>query len=158
MKQTVSELMDGELGRDAAAHVISAIEADPSLAEAWNEYHLIGEAMRAGAQMKMDVRETVHARLEQEPTVLAPMRWRARLSLRTAGAVAVAASVGFSAVIAWQQLGTSTHTAVLVASQSSQPVSMQTLSDHADAYFLAHQELTADQGLVKVTYSQGAVR
>jgi sigma-E factor negative regulatory protein RseA len=153
MKQTVSELMDGELEQSAAARVISAIETDPSLMRDWNDYHLIGDAMRAGAKMNIDVRAGVHARLDIEPTVLAPLRWHQRVGLCKAGAMAVAASVSFAAVLAWHQASVGSRT-VMVAAHPVRPVSRPVQSD-PDAYFLAHQELTADQGLVKVTYSQG---
>lgn len=156
MKQRVSELMDSELDQRSAAHVIAAIEADASLKQDWNDYHLIGDAMRANLHATVDVRERVAVLLEQEPTVLAPRRWIRRPQARVVGAAALAASVSFAAVVGWQQLSAPGHSATLVASVSQSPAALQPASGNADAYFLAHQEMTADQGLVKVAYRQEA--
>lgn len=154
MKQRVSELMDSELDPRAAAQVMTAIEADASLKQAWNDYHLIGDAMRANAHVSLDVREPVSRRLHDEPTVLAPRRWFGPTRVRVVGAAALAASVSFAAVVAWQQMG-SRQSAVALSASVSQPAMQQQVAGNADAYFLAHQEMTADQGLVKVAYSQG---
>lgn len=158
MKQRVSELMDSELDDSSAAHVMTAIEADASLKQAWNDYHLIGDAMRANAQVAFDVRDVVSERLKTEPTVLVPpRRWYQPTRTRMAGAAALAASVSFAAVVGWQQLSSPQHAAVMVSSQIQKPMALQLVAgNNADAYFLAHQELTADQGLVRVSYSQGA--
>jgi sigma-E factor negative regulatory protein RseA len=157
MKQRVSELMDSELDESAAAHVIAAIEADASLKQDWNDYHLIGDALRANSRADVDVRAAVTAQLANEPVVLAPRRWTGRARVRTAGAVALAASVSFAAVIGWQQLYAPERPAMLLASaDTAQTSQLQLASNNADAYFLAHQEMAADQGLVKVAYRQEA--
>ena len=158
MKQRVSELMDSELDERAAAQIMTAIEADASLKQAWNDYHLIGDAMRANANTGLDIREAVSVRLEAEPTVLAPRRWFRSTRTQVVGAAALAASVSFAAVVAWQQM-TPRQSAVAVAvnAPSAQSAMLQQVSANSDAYFLAHQEMTANQGLVKVAYSQGAV-
>ncbi|TDR79880.1 sigma-E factor negative regulatory protein [Paludibacterium purpuratum] len=157
MRQRVSELMDSELGESAAAQVMTAIEADASLKQAWNDYHLIGDVMRANTHAAIDVRHEVSVRLKAEPTVLAPRRWHRVSRVRVAGAAALAASVSFAAVVAWQQLSGPQHAAVMVNAQAQQPAALQAVSgSNADAYFLAHQELTADQGLVQVAYSRRA--
>lgn len=153
MKQRVSELMDSELGESSAAQVMTAIEADASLKQAWNDYHLIGDAMRANASVNVDVREAVTRRLREEPTVLAPRRWFRPTRVRVAGAAALAASVSFAAVVAWQQM--TPHATAVAVGAPSPASSLQQTAANPDAYFLAHQEMTADQGLVKVAYSQG---
>jgi sigma-E factor negative regulatory protein RseA len=157
MKQRVSELMDSELGESTAAHVMTAIEADASLKQAWNDYHLIGDAMRANASVGLDVREAVTRRLRDEPTVLAPRRRFGSTRSRVVGAAALAASVSFAAVVAWQQLTPGQNAvAVGVDAQAQQPAMLQQVADNPDVYFLAHQEIAANQGLVKVAYGQGA--
>jgi len=155
MKQSVSELIDSELDERAARHVIAAIGSDPSLEQAWNDYHLIGDALRSNSRVSIDVRAAVASRVAQEPTVLAPRRWIRRPQARSAGAAVLAASVSFAAVIAWQQLS-GPGRVTMVAAQSS-PAATQQFAN-ADAYFLAHQEMTADQGLVKVTYAGAGSR
>jgi sigma-E factor negative regulatory protein RseA len=136
--------------------VIAAIEADASLKQDWSDYHLIGDALRANQHASVDVCPQVRLRLEHEPTVLAPRHWIKRAPVRVIGAAALAASVSFAAVVAWQQLSSPGHATLMVAAVSQQPAQLQPVSGSADAYFLAHQEMTADQGLVKVAYRQGA--
>ena len=72
MKQNLSSLMDGELDDAASTQCIRALDADPELKAAWNEYHLIGDAIRGSALLSVDVRAEVGQALQQEPTVLAP--------------------------------------------------------------------------------------
>ncbi|WP_028536033.1 sigma-E factor negative regulatory protein [Paludibacterium yongneupense] len=157
MKESVSALMDGELGADEAARVIAAIGADESLKETWSRYHLIGDAMRSGKLSAINVENAVSARLAEEPTVLAPRRWLGSTRRRsTVGAMALAASVSFAAVIAWQQLATPA-TGPIVA-EGSVPVQvrpLQAVADNEDPYFLAHQDMTSDSGVLKVAYGSG---
>lgn len=158
MKQRVSELMDGELDLRAAEQVMAAVNADEALKEVWNDYHLIGDAMRTVRCNDVDVRAAVSQRLKDEPTVLAPRRWRSRGRVRVAGAAALAASVSFAAVVAWQQLSSDRTQGLDASTVVAQGQRLQSPYDSsgADAYFLAHQEMTADQGIVKVAYNQGA--
>ncbi|MGR2662315.1 MULTISPECIES: sigma-E factor negative regulatory protein [Chromobacterium] len=162
MKETISAMMDGELDDTDIARAIASISSDKQLDAAWGEYHLIGDAMRANRMVALNVREQVASRLADEPTVLAPRRWLRPARARTAGAVALAASVSFAAVVGWQQLTHRGEPASLVAdkgvpvqvvqpAQASQP-------ERDDPYLLAHQEVTSDQGNMKVSYGNGARR
>jgi sigma-E factor negative regulatory protein RseA len=157
MKETVSALMDGELGADEAARVMAALDADESLKETWGRYHLIGDAMRASSFSAIDVEAAVAARLAAEPTVLAPRRWlRAPRHRAGVGAMALAASVSFAAVIAWQQL--STPAVGPIVADGAVPVQvrpLQAVADNEDPYFLAHQDMTSDSGVMKVAYGSG---
>src|SRR5690242_11179730 len=115
MKESLSALVDSELDGPDASRVISAASTDESLKEAWNEYHLIGDAMRASGLNSINVCHRVAERLAEEPTVLAPRRWLRQGSVRTVSAVALAASMSFAAVVAWQQLAVNDHSAAMVA-------------------------------------------
>jgi len=158
MRQSVSEMMDVELDEQASARLLAAMKSDESLAEAWNEYHLIGDAIRANGFSSCEVRAQVRARLADEPTVLAPRRWHHPSRRGIASAAALAASVSFVALVAWQQLTPNETAPTLLAQHDESPAALQVVSANPDAYFLAHQELTADQGLVRVaSYGQGAV-
>ncbi|MEO9383469.1 sigma-E factor negative regulatory protein [Chromobacterium phragmitis] len=158
MKESISALMDGELDGSGADKAISAIAGDKDLDAAWEQYHLIGDAMRANRLVSLDVRSKVAARLADEPTVLAPRRWMRPRKARTAGAVALAASVSFAAVVGWQQLSHRNAPASVVADrgvpvQVAKPVQAM---DQDDPYVLAHQEVTADQSVMRVSYGNGA--
>jgi len=72
MKETLSSLMDGELSDKDAAQAMQMLGNDDQLKAAWQEYHLIGDALRGNALLQVDVREQVSVALQAEPTVLAP--------------------------------------------------------------------------------------
>lgn len=167
MKESLSALVDNELDGPEAAKVITAASTDESLKEAWDEYHLIGDAMRASGLNSINVRHRVASRLAEEPTVLAPRRWFREGRVRTAGAVALAASMSFAAVVAWQQLSVNGNGVSMVAAEKGVPVQVaqQVQVEPAngpvqngngeDPYLLAHQEMASDPDVVKVSFGNG---
>ena len=66
----LSALLDGESDDDAAS--IGRVARDESLRARWNEYCLIGDAMRGMPRLAGRLPERVRATLADEPTVLAP--------------------------------------------------------------------------------------
>ncbi|XLM22096.1 sigma-E factor negative regulatory protein [Chromobacterium piscinae] len=157
MKETISALIDGELDEPDADKAIAAIAGDKDLDAAWEQYHLIGDAMRANRLASLDVRAKVAERLAAEPTVLAPRRWMRPRKARAAGAVALAASVSFAAVVGWQQLSHRNAPPSVIADRGV-PVQMANpaaVMEQDDPYVLAHQEVTADQGVMRVSYGNG---
>jgi sigma-E factor negative regulatory protein RseA len=78
--ERVSALMDGELEESEAEVELSRAKGDPAMREAWDTYHLIGDALRGQAALSADVLAKVSSALEQEPTVLAPRSRRPRRS------------------------------------------------------------------------------
>jgi sigma-E factor negative regulatory protein RseA len=155
MKEKLSALMDGELDGQPADRTIKAITEEEELKQVWDAYHLIGDAMRANTHVAVDVRRHVAERLASEPTVLAPRRWFAPVRNRRAGAVALAASVSFAAVVGWQQLSHG-NAASAVADRGVPVAAVQPAQEHDDLYLAAHQEMTADQSVYKVSYGNGA--
>jgi len=72
MKEKLSALIDGELqSSDCQAH-LGRLKIDADLRRAWDAYHLIGDALRG--HVSADLTDRVVARLQVEPTVLAPKR------------------------------------------------------------------------------------
>lgn len=154
MKEKLSALMDGEQDGQLADRTIKAITEEEELKQVWDAYHLIGDAMRDNSHVSVNVRQRVATRLAAEPTVLAPRRWFAPIRSRRAGAVALAASVSFAAVVGWQQLSHGNADSAVV--DRGVPVaSVQSAQEHDDLYLAAHQEMTADQSVVKVAYGNG---
>jgi sigma-E factor negative regulatory protein RseA len=108
--QRISTLMDGELEGEEARREIARLTADTACREAWETYHLIGDAMRdgaagasAGASFGAADAPGFCARFSErialEPTVLAP---RVPVTRKfQLGALAAAASVAAVAVVAW---------------------------------------------------------
>ena len=73
-KEQISAFADGELSEAQAEVVLAALRTEQGLA-AWNEYHLIGDAARSdetAVAMSSDFFSKLSARLDAEPTIIAP--------------------------------------------------------------------------------------
>jgi sigma-E factor negative regulatory protein RseA len=153
--EKISQLMDGELdGQECGAH-IRRLTAQPDLARRWDQYHLIRDVLRSEAGTRVDLVASVRARLEAEPTVLAPRR---RVQEMTAGyAVPVAAAVaGIVIGGMWNaltqgpspvatQASTQAKTSLVAApSPKATPLTPVTrqASGQVKEYILAHQEFS----------------
>ncbi len=122
-KEKISALMDGELVDKA---LISELEQDQSSLKTWNNYHLIGDAMRGEAPQRQEwnIADSVALALEEEKTHSKlslenvtqinspseqplPLRARRELPawLNQFGQVAVAACVSFVVILGVQQYG-----------------------------------------------------
>ena len=104
MNQEISSLMDGELDTHASDKAIGDCYSTPEAKQAWDTYHLIGDAMRGKECRPFDVSSRVMAALAQEPTVLAPRTSsasRSRTSTFGRIALAAAASVATIGVVGW---------------------------------------------------------
>lgn len=93
MKETISALMDGELEDRAATQAIDALKTQGDARETWRAYHLVSDAMRDTRLLSPGFAERVAARLDREPTVLAPRRLRSEPRPWYAIPAAAAASV-----------------------------------------------------------------
>ncbi len=91
--------MDGELGADEADRVIGTCCGNGQLKQKWQEYHLIGEALRGERPRLGSSTERIMDAIGREPTVLAPRRRAAPSTGRIA--LAAAASVATVAVVGW---------------------------------------------------------
>ena len=72
MNEQFSALVDGELDGKEGDALLARLKADTELQDGWDHYHLIGDAMRQNRQLDINITAAVHARLADEPTVLAP--------------------------------------------------------------------------------------
>lgn len=157
MKENLSALMDGELDEQAAANVLQSVSTDAELKSTWQAYHLIGDAMRGGALLHVDVREQVTNRLQDEPTVLAP-RPHVRRRLVTAR-YAVAASVALAGVVGWYTWQSQPADPGLMA-QAVPAASLQVaVTPPANQpYLQAHQESGFNDGLSRASLVQPAAQ
>lgn len=111
MKTEISAFVDGELDQDAMQRCLQRLQQDERLRQSWDDYHLIGDALRGETGRALSA--SFARRLEAEPTVLAPKpavaanhsRWMPALS-----AAAGVAVVAFAAWIAVPQVGTDAGT------------------------------------------------
>lgn len=110
MKDQLSALIDGEIAPGDARHLMTGTSAGGELKEAWQHYHLIGDAMRGDAHLHRDMTARIMAAIEVEPTVLAPAASRFSASAGKEGRlfhggwsmVASVAAVLFVGVMVWQ--------------------------------------------------------
>ncbi|MDD9856932.1 MAG: sigma-E factor negative regulatory protein [Gammaproteobacteria bacterium] len=127
MSEKISELIDGRGSPDQRHHLFDHILADHGAGEAWRHYHLIGCVLRGEvAQTGADLSARIGRRLEQEPRVLAPVpgaRRRFSMAWKSAGVVALAASLALIAVISLNPArdGGGTPVAQLAPAQPARP-------------------------------------
>lgn len=139
MREQISRFMDGDLEGAEADAVFRELKRHDGL-ESWACYHVIGDCLRRSNAPTAGFAGRFAARLDAEPTVLAPRPVRApRLPLAWAAAATVAAVlvVGSVAVSMLDPQPTAIAKAreahVVRAAQSRvQPVSLD--------YLIAHQE------------------
>jgi len=168
MKEKISAMMDGEAdGREFASAFASLREPGDAL-ETWRRYHLISDAMRDTQLTSSGFAERFAARLDAEPTVLAPAaaahsaaqqavverpRW---FALSAAASVAAVALVGWVAlapqpgtdaalVAKSQPPGQPAAAAAVTAMPAREPATLP-LTNAADDYLLAHQAYSPRNG------------
>jgi len=123
----ISALMDGELDPHQSDQQYTRLKQDSDARACWNTYHLIGDALRGDSIVATNFSAKLGARLEQEPTVLAPQRSQMRPAKRTtAYALSAAASLSAVALVGWMAFNNPLvpqPDSVTVAASVSTPVS-----------------------------------
>jgi sigma-E factor negative regulatory protein RseA len=164
MKENLSAWMDGELEDQQARQLPQGLKRDAELRGIWDCYHLIGDALR-GVQGPNLCAE-ICARLDAEPTVLAPQRRSKAAKLRRY-ALSAAASIAAIAFVGWTALSGMQQDPVQIAATPAakvKPVAVPA-GGVANDYLLAHQRYSpsnAMQGLAPyvrtVSEERSAVR
>ena len=146
MKERISALMDGELGRQESAGAIGGLESGNEARETWRTYHLIGDAMRETRTLSPGFSDRVITKLGSEPAVLAPsrslagpvaMRWSA-----LAASLAAAAFVGWVAFLPQEDVQSPAPrvaSSVVLPAPGVQEAALVAPPDTANDYLLAHQ-------------------
>lgn len=143
MTQELSTLMDGELQAHEAERAIRTVCGSEELKQKWQEYHLIGDALRGDDPHGAAACRRIMAALEAEPTVLAPKR---RLTA-SAGriAFAAAASVTTVAVVGWMGLqqgrAPDAQPALAKGAPVAQPVAVSAPPAQVNEYLVVHRQL-----------------
>lgn len=171
--ERISALMDGEFDRNEAARIVHQLKDNAGLREAWDTYHLIGEAMRGECCPDTRVAQAVSAQLAAEPTILAPKRNLGeslrRLALPSVAAAAAVAAVTWMSlqtlqgprsgapmaevVVPLTPIGEPSPLGSLIqpASVSASPPPIQIPSRRIDAYIQAHQEFSPSRTIHGLT-------
>ncbi len=103
--EQISALVDDEIGDAELKVVIEKLGGSDDLAERWQRYNLISDALHNNLPEAIapDLTGRVRQALENEPVVLAPRRWRVPQMtaplLRQVGGMAAAASVAVAVVM-----------------------------------------------------------
>ncbi len=97
IREQLSALMDGELGRDQARFLLRRITPGDASSQCWERYHLARQVLRRqhAAMPSVGFAESVMVRLEAEPS----LRRIATPWLRWSAGGAVAASVAMAALV-----------------------------------------------------------
>ncbi len=94
--ERISAFMDGESGHAETHQAMLRLKQDEEFNETWATFHLIGDTMRGDPLLRDDFMARFHARMEREPTQLAPrVTWRKSASF----ALSAAASISAIAVV-----------------------------------------------------------
>ena len=156
MKEKVSALLDGALDDDASSRMLESLKRDGALRRNWENYCLIGDVLRDEDVLSSDFTRKVMQCLEDEPTVLAPVRrdtgngWVRHLMPIAASVMGVAA-VGWVAMTlngAGQdsiQMAATKAPALVVAAQASAGGRTAAASASVEStereYLFAHQAM-----------------
>lgn len=105
-RQHLSALVDGEIDAVLLHPTLSALESNPDLAETWERYHLIGQALRR-EPVRPEYRQIaprVRQCIANEPVPIARRAVRRPSRLGPFAGAALAAAAAFLAVFAVPQL------------------------------------------------------
>jgi sigma-E factor negative regulatory protein RseA len=107
----------------------------------WENYHLIGDALRQPDHICKSFGNSFHERLHAEPTVIAPYK---RTSQRVRNfALSAVASVMALALVAWLSLQVGSEPAPqIAATQVQQNNAVRPASAQTNDYLMAHQEFS----------------
>lgn len=132
---SLSALLDGELGDETARAVLKRLPASAAERDRFREYCVIGDALRGLDRDLPDLTDRVMAALENEPTLLAPVRKapNRRPALWLAAATVAAITWGL-----WSA-GPREEAAIPMAAGPSAP-SAGVEAGNAMPYLAAHQD------------------
>jgi sigma-E factor negative regulatory protein RseA len=145
MKEKISELMDGELGRHASPGALDALKTEGEARDTWRSYHLIGDAMRDTRMLSAGFSARVAAKLAVEPTVMAPSRVVQRAERPRWQLLSAAASLAAIAMVGWLAFVPQEDVVGAKAPPPGLPVKEAALAvqvtppDSANDYLYAHQ-------------------
>ena len=91
--ERISAFMDGEAAHVESQQTIRRLKQDDECNESWATFHLIGDMMRGDCVVREGFMARFHARMDSEPTQLAP-----RVTWRKSANFALSAAASLSAI------------------------------------------------------------
>jgi sigma-E factor negative regulatory protein RseA len=144
MNEKLSAWMDGELETEYARQLPAQLKRDAGLRGNWDCYHLVGDAMRGVHGPDLCAR--ISARLDAEPTVLAPQRRSTAEKMRRI-ALSAAASIAAVAFVGWMAMpGLQPDTVQIAAKTEVKQVAVPA-GEGAQDYLLAHQRYSPSNAM-----------
>ena len=160
----ISAFVDGESAPADTLEVLKRLRSDDGSRKYIDTFHMIGDVMRGDPVLRGDFVERLRARLDEEPTVLAPhARWRPSVPAFYSAAAAIA---GFAVILGlvwtnnplgqFRDMDARGRLSSLQLAQSApadaraHPAAVAN-AGHVNEYLVAHQEFsprTALQGVV----------
>lgn len=144
MTEQISALIDDEYALDDIHHAVMAMHSSKQAAEAWSQYHLIGDAMRGVSAFSPDFKQNLMQKIELEPTVLAPNATQADaggsrvLKGKFPATWSIAASFAAVMLVGWMAIHTQTrpdNEGTPIAVAKAEPLESTIPSE----YLMAHQ-------------------
>jgi sigma-E factor negative regulatory protein RseA len=148
MKENLSAGMDGELSGPQVRTLLTQLKSDEELRGNWDCYHLIGDVLRGTHGPELCAK--ICARLESEPTVLAPRRRSEAQKLSWYG-LSAAASIAAVVFVGWIALSGTGQVAPQVAAVSAPVAETRPAGamagEGARDYLLAHQRYSPSSAM-----------
>lgn len=144
MTEQISTLIDDELAAEDAIRIVAGLQSNKQAAEAWSQYHLIGDAMRGSTMLSPQFKQTLMQKIELEPTVLAPNAGQIKASKvaefkdRLPAKWSIAASFAAVMLVGWVAMHEQTQhgdTAAPIEVAEAEPVEQSIPAE----YLMAHQ-------------------
>jgi sigma-E factor negative regulatory protein RseA len=148
--ERISAFMDGEAAHTETQQAMQRLKQDDEYNETWATYHLIGDMMRGDPLLRGDFMTRFHARMEREPTQLAPrVTWRKSANLALSAAASISA-IAVVLTLALTENPLRSQSPIAAAPRSEAPVVAQVEpqarpipASHPgkiNEYLMAHQE------------------
>ena len=166
----ISALMDGELDDLEAQREIARLKSDEHTRERWDEFHLVGDALRGEPLLSAGFNESFSKLLAAEPTVLAPRRVISKPRRMATYALSAAASLSAAALVAWVALsptasemsgGMAKGGQGALQAAAPQPLQSEPSDGRMNEYLLAHEGFspsTALQGVAPYIRTVSTIR
>lgn len=147
MSEELSALMDGELGAGKLAAQLTSLKTGEEARTAWDTYHLIGDVLRGHDAPEICSR--VVARLELEPTVLAPRLTGSGKKTFGTWVMSLAAGAAAVALVVWTVLPNMRGDLQVAqkASAPQMPSAAAPAATQVSDYLLAHQRYSSTSAM-----------
>ena len=158
--ELLSALADDELSQGEMDSLVEKLASDPELQARWRSYYVISDTLNNELTTGIDpgFHRKVSAAIADEPTVLAPRRWRKVLPddwLRQAAGLGIAASVTAVAILGVQHLNQEPDATMAKTPSADRYIRIATPSvkpeksdkkDFLEHYLVNHNEYSAASG------------